>query len=78
MQYWTHEGQLQGKAHMVLDQLQRFANTTPQQVDAPIVSAPYGYRHRARFAIRWHKGALQLGFREKSSSAICTIQHCLV
>ena len=78
LQYWSHEGQLQGKQHMVLDQLQRFANVVPQQIDAPIVSSAYGYRHRARFAIRWYKGELHLGFREKSSNVICTIQRCVV
>nr|MDT0250667.1 23S rRNA (uracil(1939)-C(5))-methyltransferase RlmD [Endozoicomonas sp.] len=31
-----------------------------------------------RFAIRWKKGNLQLGFREKSNNAICVIDHCPV
>ena len=78
LQYWQHEGQLQGKQQIVMDQLQRFADLSPEEVVPPLVSEPYGYRYRCRLAIRWKKGQLQLGFREKASQAICTISECPV
>ncbi|WP_422489477.1 23S rRNA (uracil(1939)-C(5))-methyltransferase RlmD [Endozoicomonas sp. ALE010] len=76
LQYWSHEGQLDSKQHIVLDQLRRFAQVVPEHIEEPLVSPPYGYRHRCRFAIRWHKGRLSLGFREKGSNAICDINEC--
>ena len=78
LQYWSYAGQLRAKQDSVLDQLVRFAGITPEHIDAPLTSSPYGYRHRCRLAIRWHKGRLQLGFREKGSNAICDIIQCSV
>ena len=70
LQYWSHEGQLDSKQHVVLDQLRRFSRVVPEHIDAPLVSPPYGYRYRCRLAMRWRKGRLSLGFREKGSNAI--------
>ena len=78
LQYWSHEGQLKGKEQIVLDQLKRFSGLEPEQVIEPLVSEPYGYRYRCRLAIRWKKGALHLGFREKASQAICAVKECPV
>ena len=78
LQYWSHEGQLQGKQQIVLDQLRRFADVVPKEVIAPLVSSSYDYRYRCRLSIRWKKGQLHLGFREKGSQAICTITECPV
>lgn len=78
LQYWSHEGQLDGKQSIVQDQLRRFSSLTPEALAPPLVSEPYGYRHRARLSIRWKKGQLALGFREKQSQAICSITECPV
>ena len=78
LQYWSHDGQLASKEQIVLDQLRRFASVAPQQMASPLVSPPYGYRYRCRFALRWHKGKLQFGLRQKASNAICDIDDCLV
>ena len=78
LQYWSHEGQLTGKEQIVLDQLRRFASVAPQQMASPLLSPPYGYRYRCRFALRWRKGQLQFGLRQKASNAICDIDHCPV
>ena len=78
LQYWSHEGQLAGKQDIVLDQLRRFSSLAPEEVARPLVSEPYGYRHRARLSIKWQKGGLALGFREKQSKAICSISECPV
>ena len=78
LQFWSHEGQLAGKQQMVLDQLKRFARLEPREVTAPLISDAYGYRYRCRLAIRWKKGQLHLGFREKASQAICSVTECPV
>lgn len=78
LQYWSHDGQLASKEQIVLDQLRRFASVAPQQMASPLVSPPYGYRYRCRFALRWHKGKLQFGLRQKASNAICDIDDCPV
>lgn len=78
LQYWSHEGQLSSKQQIVLDQLRRFANINPEHIEESLISPSYGYRHRCRFAIRWQKGNLQLGFREKANNAICVIDGCPV
>ena len=78
LQFWSHEGQLNGKQEIVIDQLKRFASIVPEELAAALVSEPYGYRHRCRLAMKWKKGQLSLGFREKSSQTICSIDECLV
>ena len=78
LQYWSHDGQLAGKEQIVLDQLRRFAGVTPLEVAKPLMSPSYGYRYRCRFALRWHKGQLQFGLRQKASNAICEIDDCPV
>lgn len=78
LQYWSHEGQLQGKQEIVLDQLQRFSSLEPQELVEPLVSSPYGYRYRCRLSMHWKGGQLSLGFREKLSKKIVSIQTCQV
>ncbi|OED41110.1 hypothetical protein ACH42_14865 [Endozoicomonas sp. (ex Bugula neritina AB1)] len=78
LQYWSHQGQIKGKQQIVLDQLRRFADQVPLEVNEPLLSEPYGYRYRCRLSIRWKKGHLHIGFREKSSQAICSITECPV
>ncbi|PJE79497.1 23S rRNA (uracil(1939)-C(5))-methyltransferase RlmD [invertebrate metagenome] len=78
MQYWSHTGQLKGKQRIVLEQLERFGDVIPELVVAPLTSTPYGYRHRCRLAIRWGKGGLRLGFRQKGSNAVCPVDSCSV
>lgn len=78
LQYWSREGQLQGKQNIVLDQLQRFSSLTPLEVADPLISQPYGYRYRARLSVLWKKGRLSLGFREKQSNQIVDIRECPV
>ena len=78
LQYWSRDGQLQGKQDIVLNQLQRFSAIVPDEIAPPLISEPYGYRHRARLAMRWQKNGLALGSREKQSQAVCSIRECPV
>ena len=76
LQYSTHDAQLNNKQKIVVDQLQRFARIPTVHLDDALKSEPFGYRHRSRLSIRWQKGQLRLGFREKASKAICDIDEC--
>ncbi len=78
LQYWSHEGQLQGKQSIVLDQLRRFSHLTPETLADPLISAPYGYRHRCRLSLIWRKSKLQLGFRQQQSKNIIDVEQCPV
>ncbi|MRI34865.1 23S rRNA (uracil(1939)-C(5))-methyltransferase RlmD [Endozoicomonas sp. OPT23] len=78
LQYWSHEGQLQGKQSIVLDQLRRFSSLTPATLSDPLVSTPYGYRHRCRLSMIWRNNQLQFGFRQQQSKQIIDIRECPV
>ena len=80
LQHLSHEGQLQLKQEMVLDQLQRAASIVPTTVLPPLVSEPWQYRRRARLSTRWMPEIkkMALGFRQNKESRIVNIDHCAV
>jgi 23S rRNA (uracil1939-C5)-methyltransferase len=80
LQHLSHEGQLQLKQEMVLDQLQRAASIVPATVLPPLVSEPWQYRRRARLSTRWipEIKKLAVGFRQNKESRIVNIDHCAV
>lgn len=80
LQYLPHAEQLALKQRTLAEQLARFADLEPQAWAAPLVGTEFGYRRRARIAVRWDVKARQLevGFRAASSQAIVGIADCLV
>jgi len=79
LQHLDAQAQRAHKAHVVLSALERHAGLTPDAVEPAIVSAPYGYRARARFAVdATRAGGLVLGFREAGSSAVIDVPSCPV
>ena len=76
--------QVQAKQGILLDQLQRFAKTAPEQVLPPLTGATLGYRRKARLGVRFvkpkngGKPQLVLGFREKGSNDLTDIDQCPV
>lgn len=80
LQHLDHAAQLRDKQQVLLDQLQRLGKVTPAIVAAPIVSAPWQYRRRARLACRWSSADKQLAFglRARHSQQIVEIAHCAV
>ena len=84
LQQMAPEAQIQAKQQILLDQLQRFAKATPEQVLPPLTGATIGYRHKARLGVRFvkpksgGKPQLVLGFREKGSNDLTDIDQCLV
>ncbi|WP_226704058.1 23S rRNA (uracil(1939)-C(5))-methyltransferase RlmD [Microbulbifer elongatus] len=88
LQHMQPAAQIAAKQQILLDQLQRFAGATPEQVMPPLTADIAGYRSKARLGVRYVKEAhkkgaankpkLILGFREKRSNNLTDIRECLV
>ncbi|BAN50191.1 23S rRNA (uracil(1939)-C(5))-methyltransferase RlmD [Metapseudomonas resinovorans] len=80
LQHLPHSDQVALKQRTLAEQLARFADLVPQTWAAPLVGTEFGYRRRARIAVRWDAKARQLevGFRAASSQAIVGIKDCQV
>ncbi|QXH48161.1 23S rRNA (uracil(1939)-C(5))-methyltransferase RlmD [Pseudomonas xanthosomatis] len=80
LQHLPHEGQLALKQRLLAEQLQRVAGLQPEEWAAPLSGPEFGYRRRARVAVRWDVKARQLevGFRAEASQDIIAIDDCAV
>lgn len=80
LQHMPHEQQLLLKQQQLSEQLSRIAGVQPQEWAAPLVGPEFGYRRRARIAVRWDVKAkrLDVGFRAAASQDIIAISECLV
>ncbi|MGC3895678.1 23S rRNA (uracil(1939)-C(5))-methyltransferase RlmD [Pseudomonas urmiensis] len=80
LQHLAHEDQLVLKQRLLAEQLQRVAGIQPQAWAAPLFGPEFGYRRRARIAVRWDAKARQLdvGFRAEASQDIIAIDDCPV
>ena len=80
VQHLPHDQQLALKQRMLAEQLSRVAGVEPQEWAAPLSGPEFGYRRRARVAVRWDAKAKQLevGFRAVASQDIVAIDDCPV
>ncbi|OFS73559.1 23S rRNA (uracil(1939)-C(5))-methyltransferase [Pseudomonas sp. HMSC08G10] len=80
LQHLPHDGQLTLKQRLLAEQLQRVAGVQPEQWATPLVGPEFGYRRRARIAVRWDLKArhLDVGFRAEASQDVVAIDECLV
>ena len=80
LQHLPHSEQLALKQRTLAEQLARVAGVVPEEWAAPLVGPEFGYRRRARIAVRWEMKSKQLevGFRAAASQAIVPISDCLV
>ncbi|MBA1203778.1 23S rRNA (uracil(1939)-C(5))-methyltransferase RlmD [Pseudomonas capeferrum] len=80
LQHLPHEDQLGLKQRQLAEQLQRVAGVVPESWAAPLVGPEFGYRRRARVAVRWDPKTRQLdvGFRAEASQEIVAIEECPV
>ncbi|MEY4592232.1 MAG: hypothetical protein RIR18_1127 [Pseudomonadota bacterium] len=78
MQHLDVGAQIAVKQRILEDNLQRIGRVKPEQILPPIQGPAWGYRHRARFAVRRipNKGGVLIGFHEKRSSYIADIPTC--
>ncbi|MCY1273579.1 23S rRNA (uracil(1939)-C(5))-methyltransferase RlmD [compost metagenome] len=80
LQHLPHAQQLELKQRTLAEQLQRFSGLVPESWAAPLVGPEFGYRRRARIAVRWDAKArrLDVGFRAAASQEIVAFDDCLV
>ena len=80
VQHLPHNEQLALKQRMLSEQLNRVAGIEPEEWAQPLTGPEFGYRRRARIAVRWDARAkrLEVGFRAAGSQDIVAIDHCLV
>jgi 23S rRNA (uracil1939-C5)-methyltransferase len=80
LQHLPHSEQLALKQRTLAEQLQRVAGLVPDEWAEPLVGPEFGYRRRARIAVRWDPKARQLdvGFRAAASQEIVAISDCPV
>ncbi|KAF0865322.1 23S rRNA (uracil(1939)-C(5))-methyltransferase RlmD [Pseudomonas sp. LD120] len=80
VQHLPHAEQLALKQRMLAEQLFKVAGVEPDVWAAPLSGPEFGYRRRARVAVRWDaKGKqLEVGFRAAGSQDIVAIDDCPV
>ncbi|MBV1789154.1 23S rRNA (uracil(1939)-C(5))-methyltransferase RlmD [Marinobacterium sp. D7] len=79
LQHLKPDAQIQYKERLVLDQLQRFANITPEVVEPALHSADLGYRRSARIGVNQRSdGEALIGFRRQGSNKLIDIDSCPV
>ncbi len=80
MQHVEPRAQVAIKQRVLEDALWHLARLRPQRVLRPIEGSPWGYRHRARLAVRYvaKKGGVLVGFHERGSSYVADMRECHV
>lgn len=80
LQHLSATDQLELKQRSLAEQLSRLAGIEPQTWAAPLSGPEFGYRRRARLAVRWDNKArrLDVGFRAGASQEIVSIRECHV
>ncbi len=79
LQHLAPTAQLAHKEALVLDQLKRFAEIEPEQVEPALPSPDLGYRRSARIGINQRAdGTPLIGFRRAASHKLIDIDHCPV
>jgi len=80
MQHLAPDAQVAVKQRLLEDAFAHLADLKPQQMLAPIHGPSWGYRFRARLAIRWvkKKDTILVGFHERRSSFVADMTSCEV
>jgi 23S rRNA (uracil1939-C5)-methyltransferase len=78
LQHLESAAQLAMKQASLLDSLERIGKVRPKQILAPISAAAWGYRRRARLAVRHvaKKGRVLVGFREREQPRVVDMLSC--
>ena len=80
LQHAAIDDQLALKQRTLGEQLARLAELKPERWAEPLTGPAFGYRRRARLAVRWHTRdkRLEVGFRSTASQDIVAIDQCPV
>ncbi len=80
LQHLPAPAQIAHKERVLLEQLERIGGVTPEQRLAPLTGPVWGYRRKARLAVKHvpKKGGVLVGFREKHSPLVAPVDACPV
>jgi len=80
LQHMTPDAQLAHKQSVLLEQFTHLGNVQPESVLPPLEGPSFGYRHKARLAVKHviKKEKVLVGFREKRSPYVADITECKV
>lgn len=80
LQHLQPSGQLAVKQRWLLDSLTHIGKVQPEQVLEPMTGPLWGYRRRARLAVKYvaKKGRTLVGFRERHSPFVADLRRCEV
>lgn len=80
LQHLAGADQLALKQRSLAEQLERVAGLQPAEWAPPLCGPEFGYRRRARLAVRWNprERRLDVGFRASASQDIVAIEECPV
>jgi 23S rRNA (uracil1939-C5)-methyltransferase len=78
LQHISRAEQVRLKESALLDNLQRIGNVKPAVVLPPILGAAWGYRRKARLAVKHveKKGRVLVGFRERNKPYVTNMVRC--
>ena len=78
LQHFEPEAQLKYKEKILLDNLVRIGKVEPKSIIPALVGDIWHYRRKARLGVKFvaKKGGILVGFREKRSSFITSLQWC--
>ncbi|MEO8938107.1 MAG: 23S rRNA (uracil(1939)-C(5))-methyltransferase RlmD [Burkholderiaceae bacterium] len=80
MQHLDSAAQVSVKQRILEDNLWHIGKVRADRILPPINGPAWGYRHRARFSVRYvaKKGGVLVGFHEKASSYVADMKVCMV
>jgi 23S rRNA (uracil1939-C5)-methyltransferase len=80
LQHLAPEAQIRARQQVLLDNLQRIGNVTPETVLEPMTAPVWGYRSKARLGVKYvgKKGRVLVGFREKRAALLADLSRCVV
>ena len=80
LQHLDSTAQLRLKQQQLAESLERLARLTPVRWLQPIASGAWNYRRRARLGVKYvaRKGRVLVGFRERASNLVASLERCEV
>ena len=80
VQHMEPMAQVAAKQRVLEDSLWHIGRVRPESILPPIQGLPWGYRHRARLAVRKlpKNGGMRIGFHEWRSNYVADISSCIV
>lgn len=78
LQHLAQGAQLEAKARIVADELERIGGVRPESWLPPLTGPAWSYRRRARLGCKFveRKGRVLVGFRERGSPYLAELQRC--